>query len=99
MRTSTNKILFALGLLSALAAAGIPLLVLDRFIQTLQSLDNEIPVITQLYLRYHQFIWILPILILAIWLIWPKSSKSAMFSCLLGAFGMIAVALSMIIYV
>ena len=95
MKTSTSKMLFILGLLSALAAAITASLTIEKFTQALQSLDNEIPAITQLYLRYYQFIWILPFIILVTWLLWSNSSKGAFFACLLGIFSLIIVTLSM----
>lgn len=84
MRTREEKILLAIGLLAAAAAAAVPFLVVPPFRETYANLGIEPPFVTRLFLQYGPVFWLLPFASLAAWLYWPTRPRRAWVSCLIG---------------
>ena len=84
MRTTSEKIALALGLLCASISAVIPIVMVPQFKNIFEGFGSELPIPTFIFVYYHQILWALPFLVFYIWYRWPKPKQGALASCLLG---------------
>lgn len=90
-RDKSDNILLIIGLVCAFIAALAPTLVVPAFHQIFDSIGASTPPLTSFILNYHLWLWVLPVLVIAVRLFWPNQQKRLLASCLVGAIGLILV--------
>lgn len=86
--SNTAIILLLTGIAAALLAALVPTLVVPQFQQVFASFGAELPLLTRLALEQHLWLWLLPVLVIAAWLFWPRPRQRSLAACLVGAGGL-----------
>lgn len=79
------------GLLCAVIAALLPMLVIPAFHEVFIGFGAQLPLLTRLAVGYHPWLWLLPLLVVAARLFWPKARRRALAACLLGVVGLVLV--------
>lgn len=86
---SGQSALFVIGLVCAILTALIPTLVVPNFSEVFRSFGAQLPWPTQLLLQGHLGLWILPVLVLVIWWLWPTPRNRAKAACWFGALSLV----------
>lgn len=86
---STAVIQLIAGLMCALLAALIPTLVIPQFRQVFTSFGTDLPLTTRIALNYHLWLWLLPLVVIAVRLFWPRARKRPRAACLAGIAGLV----------
>lgn len=95
MVTPPGNGLFVAGLVCALLAAVVPMLVVPAFEEVFKSFGADLPLLTLAVLRYHPATWFLPMLVIAARLFWPLARRRAMAAGLIGVAGAVFVFLGL----
>ena len=95
--SATMAIRLIVGLICALIAAALPMLVIPSFQQVFDSFGAQLPLMTQLALSYHLWLWVLPILVIAAFMFWPKAERRPLAACLTGVIGLTLTSVVMIL--
>lgn len=90
-RGAAAFIQLVVGLVCALIAAVVPMLVLPSFQRVIQGFVAEVPLITQIALSHHVWLWALPVFVIGARLFWPKAPQRPWASCLIGVLGLVIV--------
>ena len=72
------------GLLCAIIAALLPILVIPTFHEVFISFGAQLPLLTKVAVGYHLWLWLLPLLVVAARLFWPAKRARAKASCWIG---------------
>lgn len=97
MRTQSEKIALAVGLLCAVIAAALAEAVVPQFRGVFEGFQTELPTATMLVVNYYRALWLLPLAVLGIWYSRPKSKNGALSACLTGVVSL-AVLLPVLLY-
>jgi len=87
----TSVILPILGLVCALLTALTPTIVIPQFQQVFSSFGAQLPLLTRIAIDQHLWLWLLSLLVIAVWLFWPRPKQRALAACLLGAGGLVII--------
>ena len=77
------------GLLCAIIAALLPMLVIPTFHEVFLSFGAQLPQLTKVAVAYHLWLWLLPLLVVAARLFWPAKRRRAKASCWIGVLGLV----------
>ncbi len=77
------------GLLCAVIAALLPMLVIPTFHEVFISFGAQLPQLTKVAVAYHLWLWLLPLLVVAARLFWPAARRRAKASCWIGVLGLV----------
>ena len=69
------------GLLCAVIAALLPMLVIPTFHEVFISFGAQLPQLTKVAVAYHLWLWLLPLLVVAARLFWPAKHRRSKASC------------------
>src|SRR5690606_7847840 len=86
---STAVIQLIAGLMCALLAALIPTLVIPQFHQVFTSFGTDLRLTTRIALNHRLWLWLLPLVVIAVRLFWPRARKRPRASCLVGVGGLV----------
>ncbi|KRA72895.1 hypothetical protein ASD78_14870 [Lysobacter sp. Root667] len=78
-----------IGVACAAVTALIPTLIVPNFSEVFRSFGAELPGPTQLLLQGYLGLWILPVMVLVIWWLWPKPRSRAKAACWFGALSLV----------
>lgn len=67
--------LVVIGMVCAILTALVPTLVVPSFGQTFSAFGADLPWPTLWLLRAYPALWILPVIVLAVWRFWPRPDK------------------------
>lgn len=92
-RVSANGsvILFVIGLITAVAAAAIPMQIIPKFRDLFVSFGAELPAFTSIVVNYHLALWALPILVIATKILLPTAKGRALVPFLIGVLGLVLI--------
>lgn len=89
MRSSTDKVLLAIGIAGAVLAP-LPAMIFAPQWQVLtQQFGFEMAPVTRFALAGYPYLWLLPLLVLAAWWWWPQADRRARVACLIGVLGVV----------
>ena len=88
---SRNLVLFVIGLICAVAAAIIPMLVIPKFRDLFISFGAELPAFTSIVVNYYLALWVLPILVVTTKILLPTAKGRALMPCLIGVLGLVLI--------
>ena len=91
MRSKGDKVALAVGVLCAAIAATIPPLLVLQFREVFVSFGADLPPLTELFIHYNLALWLLPVLVVATWLYWPKATSRSLVACLMGVASLVLV--------
>jgi len=77
------------GLLCAIIAALLPMLVIPTFHEVFISFGAQLPLLTKVAVGYHLWLWLLPLLVVAAGLFWPAKHRRSKASCWIGVLGLV----------
>ena len=84
MNPIVEKILLASGILVATITAITPQFIIPHFVNVFSSFGTELPLITQIVLKFYGVVAALPFLVLIAWFFWPNRNRRAIAACLIG---------------
>lgn len=87
--SAANPVLIVIGVAAAALTALIPTLVVPNFNEVFRSFGAELPWPTQLLLQGYPGLWVLPVLVLLIWWLWPTPRNRAKAACWFGALSLV----------
>lgn len=87
----TSVILPIIGLVCALLTALTPTMVIPQFQQVFSSFGAQLPLLTRIAIDQHLGLWLLPLLVIAVWLFWPRPKQRPLAACLVGAGGLVII--------
>ena len=76
-----------LGLVAALTPVAVAYLVVPQLASVYSSMSLELPIVTSFVVDYFHFSWLLPICVLAAWLVWPVRRVRGIVACAVGVLG------------
>ena len=86
-----NFVLFVIGLITAVAAAIIPMLVIPKFRELFLSFGADLPPVTSIVVNYYLALWVLPILVITTKILLPTAKGRALLPCLIGVLGLVLI--------
>ena len=75
MRTGAENVALAIGLLVTCAIALLLPRSIEQFSVAYASFGLNLPVLTKIFLHHGYLLWLLPALVLAVWLFWPAHRR------------------------
>nr|WP_298174089.1 hypothetical protein [uncultured Pseudomonas sp.] len=88
---SRNLVLFVIGLICAVVAAIIPMLVTPKFRDLFISFGAELPAFTSIAINYYLALWVLPFLVITTKILLPTAKGRALMPCLIGVLGLVLI--------
>jgi hypothetical protein len=88
---SRNFALFVVGLICAVSAAIIPMLVIPKFRDLFASFGAELPAFTSAVVNYYLALWVLPILVITTKILLPTAKGRALMPCLIGVLSLVLI--------
>lgn len=85
MPTINNKPALAIGMILAALVPAIASWVVPGFRETFASFGAELPLLTRFFVNHTVTLWMLPVLVLAAWLFWPRRERRGLAALLVGA--------------
>ena len=84
MNPVAEKILLSSGIVVATLTAITPFFVIPSFIDVFSSFGTDLPLITQLVLKFYGVALVLPLVVIIAWFFWPNRSHRAVAACIIG---------------
>jgi type II secretory pathway component PulF len=84
MNPVIEKLLLASGLIFAALTAITPIFVIPHFVNVFSTFGTDLPLITQIVLKFYGVTAVLPLLVLIAWFFWPNRSHRAIAACITG---------------
>ena len=84
MNPVVEKILLTSGIVVATLTAITPFCVIPSFVDVFSSFGTDLPLITQIVLKFYGLAVVLPFLVLIAWFFWPNRSRRAIAACIIG---------------
>ena len=87
MTTSStmDKVFLAVGIVFTAAIAILPFLIIPQFAEVFRNFEAPIPVPTAIFLKYYPLGLCLPLVVVAVWALWPRHNTRGIAACLIGA--------------
>jgi hypothetical protein len=80
-----DKVFLAVGIVFTTAVAILPFLIIPQFAEVFRNFEAPIPFATAIFLKYYPLGLCLPLVVVAVWAIWPRRTTRGMAACLIGA--------------
>ena len=87
MNPVAEKTLLASGLVVATLTAITPIFIIPSFVNVFSSFGTDLPIITQIVLKFYGVVIVFPFLVLIAWFFWPNQSRRALAACIVGFVG------------
>ena len=84
MNPVLEKILLDASLVVATLTAIGPIFIIPSFVNVFSSFGTDLPLITQLVLKFYGVVIALPFVVLIAWFTWPNRSRRAIAACIIG---------------
>jgi hypothetical protein len=79
------------GLLSAVIAAVLPLIVVPQYRAFFDLTGIHLPLLTTFFVNYGAALWLLPLSVLWAWFYWPRSTRRGLAACVIGVVSLLLV--------